>query len=84
MSTGYTHQKKPYQAKCVQWDGNNVNAIRQLVMMDVVQHGASYLAIRHENTISTISPGWWVVKGENGQVKCYSDEAFRVKYQDIK
>lgn len=83
MSNHYTHQKKPYQAECLQWDGNNVNEIRRLSIAEITQHGASYLVIRHENTLSTLSPGWWVVKGENGQVKCYSDEVFRVKYQAI-
>jgi hypothetical protein len=75
----YTHQKRPYRAKCLQWDGTNAAALDD-VLQHLTEHG-SELLIRHHGMIETLRVGDWVVTGENGEVKCYTDEVFRVKYE---
>ena len=36
-----------------------------------------------QKAIDTLNFGSWVVTGENGEVKCYSDEQFKIKYEEI-
>lgn len=80
-----THQKHPYHAECIQWNGSNLEQVMELLPQP------TELTVRHEWLTIRFSPGEvkalhygeWVVRGENGVVKCYSDEQFNVKYQAI-
>ena len=78
----YTHQKRPYLAHAIQWDGNNFEDVAALLPNSEVYRGC--LMIRHESGIWCMSHGDWAVKGMNGQVKVYSDEVFRVKYEELR
>lgn len=76
-----THQKRAYCAECVQWDGMNTSEV--LGLFEDATTWKEYLMIRYGDGIATLQIGWWVVTGENGVVKCYSDEVFRVKYEEL-
>jgi hypothetical protein len=81
----FTHRKRAYHAHAIQWDGNNLEELREL--LDNVQvHDDEHLMVRHAQgplTIQTLKVGDWVVQGENGVVKCYTDEVFRTKYEGL-
>jgi hypothetical protein len=79
-----THQKTPYLAEAIQWDGHNSAQVITLINADVRETEGKYLMVRAANDIFTMVPGWWAVKGENGIVKCYSNDVFNVKYQALK
>lgn len=76
-----THQKRPYKARCVQWVGINTEEIVSL--LKDVQPWGDYLMYRYPNGVGTLRMGDWVVVGENGQVKCYTDAVFRIKYEKL-
>ena len=96
VTHGYTHQKRPYRARCIQFDGGNFEAIKGLIPNSELGHYPLYLSgfgaceqrkpcilVRHPGGISTLYTGYWAVQGENGAVKVYSDEVFRTKYQEV-
>lgn len=77
-------QKRPYKADCIQWTGDNFDEIAiMMVAHDVSRYGDRYVMIRHKTGISTLDIGGWVVRGENGYVKTYSDRVFKIKYEII-
>ena len=81
----YTHQKRPYRALAVQFTDYNAEEVMAVLKSngaDPHEYG-EYIMIRFKNGIETISVGSWVVVGENGSVKCYSDETFNIKYERI-
>lgn len=76
-------QKRPYKADCVQWTGDNFDEVKDMMKAhDVSLFGGRFIMIRHNVGISTLDIGHWVVRGENGYVKAYADEVFRVKYME--
>ena len=82
----FTHQKHHYRARCLQWDGQNTHDI--LVALNdrdtyASLHGTDHIMVRYDERIETLEKGWWIVHGENGQVKCYPDATFKVKYEAI-
>lgn len=77
----FTHQKKAYKALAVQWDGTNMEDIAALVPNARLFRGS--LMLRHETGIDTLNAGDWAVRGENGTVKTYDDETFRIKYERL-
>lgn len=78
----YTHQKHPYRATAIQWNGQNTQELLDS-LPGASLYGKNHLMLRHAAGISTLSLGWWIVKGENSAVKCYSDEVFRIKYEAL-
>lgn len=52
-------------------------------MMPSVTPYASALMVRYHGGIKTMKKGDWAVKGEDGKVKIYSDEVFKIKYESI-
>lgn len=81
----YTHQKKPYRAYAIQWKEQNVGEILDALRaqgLSAVWHAPNHIMIRDNSTIDTIQPGYWVVRGENGMIKCYDDTTFKVKYEE--
>ena len=93
----HTHEKRPYHAHCVQYHGINTDDNAQEVI-DILtdkdtyatRYGNGALLVRFSKplpgrrSIETLVAGWWVVVGENGVVKCYDDNTFRLKYQELK
>lgn len=79
----YTHRKRPYRATAMQWNGENTQEILDS-LPGASRYDENHLMLRHAAGISTMSRGWWVVRGENSAVKCYSDGVFRIKYEEIK
>lgn len=84
----YTHQKRPYRAVVVVWDGTNIDQIRSL--LDTVSTwGATQLMVRWRDPatgrsgIETLDIGSAVVTGENGAVKIYDAKTFAIKYEVI-
>lgn len=83
----YTHQKRPYRAHAVQWTGDNYAKVEVLFLgadAYLSLHDRHHIIVRFPHRLDTLSPGWWVVVGENGEVKCYSDEVFSTKYEEMK
>jgi len=75
-----THQKRPYLAECVRWDGTNFDELGS-IFSDIENVGSSgWLMVRGKQVFG-IPLGYWVVTGENGQVKVYSDAIFNIKYE---
>jgi hypothetical protein len=51
--------------------------------VEASRYGPDHIMVRHGNRIDTLVVGSWVVRGENGAIKCYSDEQFKVKYEAL-
>jgi len=88
----YTHRKRAYHATCVQYDGWNTEQLLDLLNDEKIQavpYGTEGIMIRFsepeagQKVIDTISVGWWVVIGENGAKKCYDDQTFKIKYEEV-
>lgn len=82
----YTHRKHPYYATAIQWDQTNLKAISNLIgdKARSVSAVGQVVFIRYEpGECNIVRPNGWVVKGENGDVKIYDDETFRIKYEPI-
>lgn len=92
----YTHQKRPYMATCIQWNGNNVEDVKEMLEhtpRTTVEHRGVYLVLRTVELnaegfdmlrISTLFHGDWVVQGENRKVKVYTDAVFWEKYEVVR
>lgn len=79
----FNYEKVPYYAFARQWDGRNTPEIVNILGDKVQVHDSKHLVVRYGNDIYTLTLGWWVVRGENGKVKCYADDVFRTKYRPI-
>ena len=76
--------KRAYHAECVQWIGDNPGEVLRLMQWpDDVEIVNGHIMVRTEEDLVCVPPGYWVVKGENGAIKCYPDEVFRVKYEVV-
>lgn len=78
----FNYKKKVYRAAALQYEGTNADTVKALLPGMVSDHG-SYLIIRYTSSMDTLIPGDWVRIGENGVVKCYSDDEFKLKYEPI-
>jgi len=85
-----THEYHPYKAYCIQWNKDNTAEVLALLRSnndDALMYG-EYIMVRFRQKregrkdIETIDIGWWVAKGENGDVKCYNNEQFHIKYRE--
>jgi hypothetical protein len=88
---GYTHRKHPYYAKAVQLTEHNKDHVIELLKSTggyATRYG-DQLMVRFDNppptqrAIDMMSIGGWIVEGENGTSKVYTDEAFKVKYEAL-
>ena len=72
----------PYRGYAVQWDGSNTADI--LAMLDDAHlHDADHILIRYPEGCATLQRGWLVVRGQNGAVRVYDPEHFKIKYRMI-
>lgn len=82
MNEPIEYEKVPYVAQCIQWTGGNAEAVTALLpegaRVDITK---SYLTIRYRGGITTLVPGWWVARGQNGEVKCYEHATLHIKYR---
>jgi len=83
-----THRKKAYKAECTRWMGEvdkvHIMRILKAAGVQVTMHN-SYLMLRFTDdhkSIDTMSFGDWIVIGENGFIKRYTNEIFNVKYEE--
>ena len=88
---GYTHRKRPYYAKAVQLTENNKDHVIEL-LKSIGGYATRYgdqLMVRFGNppptqrAIDMMSIGDWVVKGENGASKVYTNKIFHIKYEAL-
>ena len=80
----WTHQKRPYHAYAVQWRQDNLSEIQALLPEVEMHHVGQVAFLRFApGECQIISPNGWAVKGENGDVKIYSDKVFRIKYEAL-
>jgi len=80
----YTHQKRKYKAVCKQLtEDNQEEIISFLKQNDVEPHsyGEAIMVRFGWGKIDTILPSFWIVVGENGDVKFYPDGIFHIKYE---
>lgn len=80
-----THKKRPYLAFALQWTGDNVTDLQDLLegkatvtkVGDVawVRYAPGHCKVMHLYD--------WAVKGQNEEIKFYSDDVFHVKYEEI-
>jgi hypothetical protein len=83
----YTHRKRAYHANAIQWKETNLGEVLDALRgagLSAVWHAPNHVMIRDGSSIETIEPGYWVVRGENGQVKTYTDTVFKTKYEEVK
>lgn len=82
----YTHQYRPYRAEVIVWDGENTEMI-----LKELGSGASifrnihgeYIMYRHPGGVSCLAIGNLIARGENGVIKFFTPDAFRLKYMPI-
>lgn len=81
----YTHCKRAYKARCVQWCPNNTDEI--LALFDCASlYGDGAIMVRWQNQhdsecgITTMYIGWWVVIGEDNKTRIYNPDRFAVLY----
>jgi hypothetical protein len=78
----YTHAKRPYMAHAIQYNGN-AETIMQLVPSLRLDWVGGEINARIGDNIRHLKHGYWVVKGENGNVKIYDNATFNVKYTKL-
>lgn len=82
-----THERIPRHADCLQWDGNNTQA----VMDRLAQHGMIgelfrdiHIQVYKDGSYSTtVNVGSWLVEGEDGKLRFYDDETHALMYRPI-
>lgn len=77
-------RKRPYRAEAIQWHGLNFAEVSEMLesgdcIADLFD--SNTVMIRSERGIDTLRLGDWVVRGENSQVKTYTDSVFHSKYE---
>ena len=86
---GFTHQKRPYCANAVQFTNTNTEHILTILNQnaEALKYGPTEIMIRFaepmqgRKLIDVIKHGDWVVTGENGNIKIYTNESFYIKYE---
>ena len=83
-----THKKRAYYAEAIQWTGDNFAAIARMMGIEpssdeIVLWGGHQVILRHARGIDTLHIGDWLARGENGNVKRYTDEVFNTKYEGV-
>lgn len=80
----YTHKKRQYNAHAVQWTQNNLVDVQAMLPSAEISKVGDVAFIRYApgecNVMKSLD---WIVKGENGDIKIYSDDIFHIKYEEI-
>ena len=88
MTRAFNFQKRPYRAVCVQWNGNNAAEIFKLLentklINSVEVFREEFIFIRYAGGTHTLKRSDWVIKGEDGVARIYTDEVFQIKYEAL-
>ena len=83
-----THERIPRLAECIQWDGSNT----QQVSLFLTAYGLDgelwreYLMVRDRDgrIVHTIWRGGWVLEGEDGKIRFYTDYTFKSMYRLVR
>ncbi len=82
-----THKRIERNATCLQWDESNTAAIcaflsRHAMIGEIFQQKC--IMIYAENSYRhTMHRSDWVIEGEDGAIRFYKDETFKVMYERI-
>lgn len=80
--TAFNYQKRPYRAMCVQWNGDNAADI--IGMLDSAHvFREEFIVVRQPGRMHTLRLGDWVLKGEDGAARFYTNENFKIKYEAV-
>lgn len=77
-------RKRPYHADAIQWHGLNFREVSDMIERGgciANLYGTDMVMIRSARGVDTLRLGDWVVRGENDQVKTYTDSVFHIKYE---
>ena len=88
MIPNYTHERIPRRAECLQWDGKNTDEILGFLAKNSIigelYRGNEYILIKQDGCIATsIRHGIWILKGEDGVIRYYSDSQHKLMYRPI-
>lgn len=78
----FNYQKRPYRAVCVQWNGDNADEIINM-LEDAQVFREEYIVVRHQGGMHTLRLGDWVISGEDGTARFYTNEVFSIKYEGV-
>jgi len=81
-------RKKPVEIEAIQWTGDNMEAISQLVGEDLVpmedEHEAqTKIGIVTLEGVMTASIGDWIIKGVNGEFYPCKPDIFQKTYEEV-
>jgi len=88
----FTHKKKTYFARCLQWTNNDeqVMALLRDANIEASPYGGDLMLrydVKNNGTKHTVidmfRKGMWVRVGENGAVKLMRNEDFKLKYEPL-
>ena len=88
MSHEYNYERIPRRAECLQWDGKNTDEILGFLAKNSIigelYRGNEYILIKQDGCIATsIRHGIWILKGEDGVIRYYSDSQHKLMYRPI-
>ena len=88
MSHEYNYERIPRRAECLQWDGKNTDEIFGFLAKNSIigelYRGNEYILIKQDGCIATsIRHGIWILKGEDGVIRYYSDSQHKLMYRPI-
>ena len=88
MIPNYTHERIPRRAECLQWDGKNTDEILGFLAKNSIigelYRGDEYILIKQDGCIATsIRHGIWILKGEDGVIRYYSNSQHKLMYRPI-
>lgn len=81
-----TYRKKPVEVQAVQWDGSNIDEIREFGAKVVAgpTHGfQDVLAIDTREGIMRTKRGSWIIRGVKGEFYPCEDEIFKLTYDAV-
>lgn len=84
----FNFQLKPYRGNCIQWLGVNAEDVIEQIrkypgITNIEIFRLIYIMIRYDAGVHSLKPGDWVVIGEDGDIRFYSDEQFLNKYESL-
>lgn len=88
MKNKYNYERIPRRAECLQWDGKNTDEILGFLAKNSIigelYRGNEYILIKQDGCIATsIRHGIWILKGEDGVIRYYSDSQHKLMYRPI-
>lgn len=78
----FTHEKIPYKARCVQFDGSN-----HTVVCSLFKNASAFrdsIIIRHQGNVMGIQKDGWCVVGEDSVVRVYRPAQFALLYRECR